>query len=181
MQKSRDPFHSSQDGPPHLSQHDPKSGDDHEATSEIRQPALILWFAMTEVFYTGLLFSPAHMENADIGSIHSVVDPARANPYLTIQGMRELRHWSAHESKTLQVVGDCEDLLNNGLGRFWLVERNVFSNRIELNQRRIRPDYFSHLRRRFLASACDAVRPSRIACSPRAIPSRTDNLRFISS
>ena len=48
-------------------------------------------------------------------------------------GMWKFRHGPAHRSETLQMVGDLKNALNNRLGGFRLIERNVLGDRIKLN------------------------------------------------
>lgn len=55
-----------------------------------------------------------------------------------------------------------------GCGRIF--QGDVVGDGVEVGQRGVRPDYFSHRASRFLAWAWVAVGPSAIACSPRAMP-----------
>ena len=48
----------------------------------------------------------------------------------------------------------------------------VVGDRVQIGERGLRPDYFSHFFRRVRACACVTVLPSAIALSPRAMPSR---------
>src|SRR5205823_12847480 len=62
--------------------------------------------------------------------------------------------------------------LNQRLRRFRVIQRDVIGNCLEIAQRRLGPDYFRHRVIRCFAFACDTTRPSSIAFSPRAMPSR---------
>ena len=70
----------------------------------------------------------------------------------------------------LHVSQDAPDKLGRGL---WILQGNEVGDGIQVSERRLGPDYFSHRARRFLACAWVATRPSAIACSPRAMPSST--------
>ena len=50
--------------------------------------------------------------------------------------------------KLLNVADDPFDKLSSG---DWIFQRDVVGNCIKISQRGLRPDYFSHLARRFLA------------------------------
>lgn len=57
--------------------------------------------------------------------------------------------------------------------RIGFVECNVIGNGIQIGERRLRPDYFSHRAMRDPASAYVTTLPSATAISPRAMPSST--------
>lgn len=78
----------------------------------------------------------------------------------------------------LHVPKDPLNQLGSGRGIF---DRNVIGNGIQIAERRLSPDYFSHRSIRVLASAWLVILPSATAISPRAIPSSTAIRRCRSS
>ncbi len=127
------------------------------------------------------LFSPPHMQYMDFIITDPVVDPTRTDPNLAIVRARKFGNLSSHFFETRKMICDFNDLLNHCPCCFWFVESNEGSDGVKLEQSRLGPDHLSHLASLRFASVWETVRPSRIACSPRAIPSRTEIRRFISS
>src|SRR5690606_2541056 len=113
------------------------------------------------------------MQDVDFVPVIAVEDPARRLDNLTIARALELRRTAS----ALRVVNQLLDMAKNTADQLrrgnWVLQCDVISDSLQIAKRRLRPDYFSHLARRFLACACVATRPSAIACSPRAIPSST--------
>ncbi len=73
---------------------------------------------------------------------------------------------------SLKSLDSVERFLNvSGRGQ-WIVECYVLGDLIQIKQSWFRPDQSSHFFIFLLASACENVRFSRIARSPRDIPSR---------
>ena len=75
----------------------------------------------------------------------------------------------------------CEDPLDKATGCFRLVESDIVGDGIKVAQGRFGPNYFSHRDIRVLASACESVRPSSMARSPRVTPWSTASRRWSSS
>src|SRR5690606_18734944 len=113
------------------------------------------------------------MQDVDFVPVIAVEDPARRLDNLTIARALELRRTAS----ALRVVNQLLDMAKNTAGKLrrdnWVLQCDVISDIFQTANRAIRPDYFSHLARRFLACACVSTRPSAIAFSPRAIPSGT--------
>ena len=66
-----------------------------------------------------------------------------------------------------------EDPLYQAPSGFRVIESDVISDGIKIAQGGFGPNYFSHRDIRVLASACESVRPSSMARSPRAMPWNT--------
>src|SRR5690606_33236441 len=93
--------------------------------------------------------------------------------HLAITRSPELSRPTATLGKFSQPFGVIEDALDEIRRCNRVFQGDVVGDRVEIAERGLRPDYFSHRARRFLAWACVATRPSATACSPRAMPSRT--------
>lgn len=91
------------------------------------------------------------MQNKDLVSVMAIEDATGRLHNLTITGTPELL-WPAATlgvvSQLLDVAKDAFDKLRRS-GR--ALQSNVISNSIQIAQGRLRPDYFSHLARRFSA------------------------------
>src|SRR5690606_1050285 len=113
------------------------------------------------------------MQDIDLVPVMAVEDPAWRLDNLTIA--RALELWRT--ASALRVVTQLLDMVKNTADQrrrgTWVLQCDGISDGFQIAKRRLRPNYFSHLARRFLARACVATRPSAIACSPRAIPSST--------
>lgn len=112
------------------------------------------------------------MQDKNLAAVKTIENAARRLHDLAIAGLAEFLRPTA----AVRVVGQLPDMVEDAFdqlgGRNRIFQGDVIGNGIQIRQRRLRPDYFSHLARRFLAWACVAVRPSATASSPRAMPSR---------
>lgn len=70
-----------------------------------------------------------------------------------------------------QLVNMAEHMADEPACGFGIVQCNVVCDGVQIAQCRLGPDYFNHRDIRALAWACDTMRPSSMAFSPRAIPS----------
>lgn len=112
------------------------------------------------------------MQDKDLVSVMAVKNTAGCFHYLTITRAPEFLGATSAVRVFYKLLDVAEDTFDKLCRRDRILKGNVVSNGIKIGQCRLGPNYFSHLARRFLACAWVAVRPSAIACSPRAIPSR---------
>ena len=117
-------------------------------------------------------FRPHDMQDKDLASIIAIEDPARRLHNLTVTGAPQLLRPATTLWMVSQLLYMTKDAPNELGSSNRIFQCDVVGNGIQITQCRFRPDYFSHLERRFLAWAWVATRPSATACSPRAMPSR---------
>lgn len=118
-------------------------------------------------------FRAHSMHDEDVIAVKAIKDPARRLDDLTITSA------SAEFSRataTFWMICELPDVLENPLDQgarcVWALDGDVVSDCLKVGDRRFRPNYLSHLERRFSAWAWVSVRPSETAISPRAMPSR---------
>ena len=108
-----------------------------------------------------------------MGSVEAVEDPARRLDDLPVTAAPAKLLWPA---SALRMVGKLADMLDDALheqtGRCRILQGGELGDRFQVRERRLGPDYLSHLARRFSACSWLSTRPSAIAISPRAMPSR---------
>ena len=112
------------------------------------------------------------MNDVDDLFFKAIENSARRNNQLAIRQAPEFGWSRTHERKLLKALNGSKDLLDQFMSSLGFVQRNIISNRIQFLNRRFRPGYSSHRFNRCLAWMWVAVRPSWMALSPRAIPSR---------
>ena len=113
------------------------------------------------------------MNDIDDLFLNAIENTARRNYQLAIRQATEFRRQRAHLRKPPKPFNSREYLSDPLMSCLGLVERNVIRARIELLNRRVCPDYLSHRFNRCLAWLWVEVRPSWMALSPRAIPSKS--------
>jgi len=112
------------------------------------------------------------MNDVDALFFEAIENSAGRNNQLAIRQAPGLGWSRTQERKFLKAFNGSKDLLGQWMSRLGFVQRNIIGNRIQFLNRRFRPDYSSHRFNRCLAWLWVAVRPSWMALSPRAIPSR---------
>ena len=109
-----------------------------------------------------------------MATVKAVKDPARWFDDLPVASARAEFPGAA---ATFWVIGKLSYMLDNALNQRFCGDRvlygDVIGDRFKVSDGRFGPDYLSHLERRFSACAWVIVRPSAIAISPRAMPSKT--------
>ena len=113
-----------------------------------------------------LHFVSHDMENVNAISRTPVKNAARVADDFSVNGTGKLRRFSSRIRKFLQAINTPEDPGDEFACRNRIVQRNVFSDPIELIERRFGPYYSCHFPIRSLAWACVKVLFSRIALSP---------------
>jgi hypothetical protein len=126
-------------------------------------------------------FGSHHVYDENLLSLYSMEDPQGAHNEVTVSRIRKIVRDRTHLGKRLQQLGLPEDCLNQAAGRRVIIERDMVGDLLEILKRRLGPYQASHRDRRFFASAWLSTRPSSIAFSPFAIPSRSPILAFIAS
>ena len=86
-----------------------------------------------------------------------------------------------HLRKSLQEFCLLKHRLNQPRSCGMVIQRDIIGNLLKILERRLGPDQSSHRDIRFLASALLSTRPSWIAFSPLAIPSRSPILAVMAS
>src|SRR5690606_39224167 len=103
------------------------------------------------------------MQDIDLVPVMAVEDPAWRLDNLTIARPRDF--W--RPASALRVVTPLLGMVNNTADQrrrgTWVLKCDVISDGFQIAKRPLRPNYFSHLARRFLACPCVATRPSAIA------------------
>lgn len=93
------------------------------------------------------------MQDENLASVMTVENAARRFHELTITRFAELS-WAAAASRMIRELPDMVEDAFDELGcRRGVFQCDVVRYRIQIGQRRLGPDYFSHLERRFLAPA----------------------------
>ena len=114
---------------------------------------LCLLGTLGEPPYTKQSLSTHDMEDKDLVSVVPIEDSARQFYELTIARFAELLRATA----AFRVIGKLFYMVKNALdelcGCGWVLKRDIVRNCVKVRLCRIRPDYFSHLARRFLAWA----------------------------
>jgi hypothetical protein len=90
---------------------------------------------------------------------------------LAVAPASELGQLRAAERMGRQLVDMPEHPPHEFARGLWVLQSDVVGDGIEIGERGLRPDHFSHRDIRLFASACGTVRPSSMAFSPRAMPS----------
>jgi hypothetical protein len=117
------------------------------------------------------------MNGVDDLFLDAIENTARRHNQLAIRQATQLGWDGTHARKPLKRFDGSEYLLDQLTGRGGFLERNIIRNRLQILNRRVSPDYFSHRFNRCFARTWVEIRPSFIAFSPRAIPSRS-RIRF---
>ena len=113
-------------------------------------------------------------------AVVAIQHAARRLDDLPIPGSPELNRPASKLRVSLELLDMSEYALHKRGRGCGIVQRNVVRYCIQIRERRLRPDYFSHRAMRVRASACDTTLPSATAISPRAMPSRSA-MRFCCS
>lgn len=104
--------------------------------------------------------------------VKSVEDAAGRLHDLTIARLAKLRWITTALRMVCQLLDMRKDPQDKRSRCSRIFQCNVVSDCIKIRKRWICPDYFNHLASRVLACAWVEMRPSAMACSPRAMPSR---------
>jgi len=113
------------------------------------------------------------MNDIDDLFLNAIEHTARWNYQLAIRQATGLHGQRADMRKPPEPFDSRQYVPDQLMSRLGLVQRNVIRDRIEFLNRRVCPDYFSHRSNRRLAWLWVEVRPSWMALSPRAIPSKS--------
>jgi len=136
---------------------------------------------LAKVAWAQLLLTPDDMEDKHLLAIVAVEHAAWRLDDLTVARAAKLpRHRSASGING-ELFYVFEDPLDEAACGFRLVEGDIVGDGIKVAQGRFGPNYFSHRDIRALASACESMRPSSMARSPRATPWSTASRRWSSS
>ena len=93
------------------------------------------------------------MEDDDLLAVVSIKDPARRLDDLPIAGPLQLARPAAALGMIFELLDMVEDAFDELSRRDRILESDIFRDRFQIAERRMRPDYFSHLPRRALAWA----------------------------
>lgn len=114
-------------------------------------------------------------------SLDTMEDPQWADNEVTVSRIGKIVGDWTHLGECLQQIGLLKDGLNQAAGRMVIIECDVVGDLLEVLKRRLGPNQSSHRDIRFFASALVSARPSWIAFSPFAIPSRRSILVLMAS
>ena len=117
------------------------------------------------------------MNDVDDLFLNAIENTAGRNNQLAIRQATEFGWKPAHLGKFLKHSNGSQRLLDQLMSRRRFLQRNIICNRIQILNRGISPDYFSHRFNRCFAWTWVETRPSWMALSPRAIPSKS-RIRF---
>jgi len=113
-------------------------------------------------------------------AVVAIQHAARRLDDLPIPGAPEFDRTAAAFRMGLELIDMSEYALHKRGRGCGIVQGDVVRDCIQIRERWLRPDYFSHRAMRVRASACDTTLPSATAISPRAMPSRSA-MRFCCS
>jgi len=117
------------------------------------------------------------MNDVDGLFLKAIENAAGRNNQLAIRQATEFGWKGTHPGKFLKHSNGSEYLLDQSMSRRRFLQGNIICNRIQILNRGISPDYFSHRFNCCFAWMWLEIRPSRMALSPRAIPSKS-RIRF---
>jgi hypothetical protein len=117
------------------------------------------------------------MDDVDDLSLDTIKNATRGNNQLPIRQAPRFAWNGARVGEFPKLLNGSEDLLGKVTRGCGVVQGDIIGNPIQLLDRRVSPDYFSHRLNRCFARTWVEVRPSWMALSPRAIPSST-RIRF---
>ena len=113
-----------------------------------------------------------HVNNEDLLVFSSVEDSTRRNDQLSIWHSWEFGRAGAKAGKSSQGINLLENSSDECACCFGFVQCDVVSNGVQVMKSGFRPDQFNHRFILLAACSCEHDRPSWIAFSPRAIPSK---------
>lgn len=117
------------------------------------------------------------MDDVDDLSLDTIENATGGNKQLPIRQATQFAWNGAQVGKFLKLLNGSGDLLDKVTRGRRVVQGDIIGNPIQIPDRRVSPDYFSHRLNRCFARTWVEVRPSWMALSPRAIPSNT-RIRF---
>lgn len=120
-----------------------------------------------------LLLAAHRVQDMDRLTVIPVENAHGRRHQLTISRSLQFRWKGTHLRVSGEISDVFEDVVDKTPGGIGMFQRDIVGDGVEILERGYRPDYFSHRDMAERASSCETVRPSSMARSPRAIPSRT--------